>query len=80
MQVVQTMRKARHCLPSASTSPLLGTLTLYYADGVTNQFFLSPSARFSGLEIANGSSGYVISMSEMLGAFERVGLLAKDQK
>jgi hypothetical protein len=55
-------------------------MTLYYADGTTNRFFLQPSGRHSGLEIAGESGGYAISMGEMLGTFESVGLLTKDQK
>jgi hypothetical protein len=77
-QVIQVMRKARQCPVPAS--PAFGTLTLYYADGTTNRFYLQPSGRFSGLEFVGSSGGYAVSMSEMLDTFERVGLLTKDQR
>ena len=75
--VVQTLREARQ--NPASSTPPYGTLTLHYADGTTNLFSLLASRRFSGLEIANDGAGYAISMPEMLGAFQRAGLLTKDQ-
>jgi hypothetical protein len=75
VQVIHTVQRARQSAVVAT--PLFGSLTLHYADGTTNQFFLSPSGRFSGLEIANSSGGYAISMGEMLGTFESVGLLPK---
>jgi len=77
-KVVQTMRKARQSLPP--TSPSFGTLTLHYADGTTNRFFLEPSGRFSGLEFADESGGYAISMGEMLDTLESVGLLTTERK
>ena len=77
-QVIQTMGKARQHPPA--TNPCLGTMTLHYADGTTNMFYLSPSDRFSGLQLAGKSGGYAISMGEMLGTLERVGLLTKDRK
>jgi hypothetical protein len=77
-EVIQTMRKARQSLPP--TSPSFGTLTLHYADGTTNKFWLEPSGRFNGLEFADESGGYAISMGEMLGTLESVGLLTKKQK
>jgi hypothetical protein len=77
-QVIQTMRKARQS--PAPMTPGLGTLTLHYADGVTNQYYLEPSGRSSALAIGNKSGGYAISMDEMLGTFERVGLLPKNEK
>jgi hypothetical protein len=77
-EVLQTMRQARQSPPV--TTPPLGSLTLYYADGSTNMFYLSPSGRFSGLEIVGDSGGYAISMHQMLSAFESVGLLTKDTK
>jgi len=77
-KVVQTMRKARQSL--ATTSPSFGTLTLYYADGTTNRFWLEPSGRFSGLEFGDDSGSYAISMLEMLGTLESVGLLTKERK
>jgi hypothetical protein len=77
-EVLQTMRQARQS--PAVTTPPLGSLTLYYADGSTNMFYLSPSGRFSGLEIVGDSGGYAISMHRMLSTFESVGLLTKDTK
>jgi hypothetical protein len=77
-EVLQTMRQARQS--PAPLSPAFGILTLYYADGTTNRFFLQPSGRFSGLEIVGDSGGYAISMHRMLGTFESVGLLTKDTK
>lgn len=77
-QVIQTMRKARQS--PVPLSPAFGTLTLHYADGTTNRFFLQPSSRHAGLDIVGESGGYAISMGEVLGTFERVGLLPKDQK
>jgi hypothetical protein len=77
-EVLQTMRQARQS--PVPTSPAFGTMTLYYADGTTNRFFLQPSGRFSGLEIVGDSGGYAISMHQMLGTFESVGLLTKDTK
>jgi hypothetical protein len=77
-QVIQTMRKARK--NPVPLSPAFGTMTLRYADGTTNRFFLQPSGRLSGLEIADESGGYAISMGEMLRVFEHVGLLAKEHK
>jgi len=77
-QVIQIMRKARK-RPSPLTPPF-GSLTLYYADGTTNRFFLQPSDRSSGLQLIDKSGAYVISMGEMLGIFERVGLLTRDRK
>jgi hypothetical protein len=74
--VVETMQKARSC-PVAAT-PSFGILTLRYADGTTNQFFLSPSGRFSALQIANKSGGHAISTDEMLRAFRRARLLPKE--
>jgi hypothetical protein len=74
-QVIHTVQRARQSAVVAT--PLFGSLTLHYADGTTNQFFLSPSGRFSGLEIASSSGGYAISMGEMLGTFESVGLIPK---
>jgi hypothetical protein len=77
-QVIQVMRRARRS--SVATTPPLGTLTLHYADGTTNMFYLSPSGRFSGLQVVGGSGGYVISMGEMLGTLEDAGLLTRDRK
>ncbi len=77
-EVLQIMRQARRS--PVPTSPAFGTMTLFYADGTTNRFFLQPSGRFSGLEIVDDSGGYAISMHQMLGAFENVGLLTKDTK
>ena len=77
-QVIQTMGRARQ-FPVAAT-PCLGTLTLHYADGTTNMFYVSPSGRFAGLELVGKSGGYAISMGKMLRTFERVGLLTKDNK
>jgi hypothetical protein len=71
--VIQTLRKARQ-FPVAAT-PSFGFLTIHYADGTTNQFYLSPSGRTFCMEIANHSGGYAISMGKMLGIFESVGLL-----
>jgi hypothetical protein len=77
-QVIQTMRKARQ--HHVATTPFFGTLTLFYADGTTNMFYLLQSDRFSGMEISSESGGYAISMDKMLRTFESVGLLTKDQK
>jgi hypothetical protein len=77
-EVLQTMRQARQSPVPAS--PAFGTMTLYYADGTTNRFVLQPSGRLSGLEIVGDSGGYAISMHQMLGTFESVGLLRKDAK
>jgi hypothetical protein len=77
-QVIQTLRKARQSPVPAS--PAFGTMTLHYTDGTTNRSFLQPSGRFSSLEISGESGGYAISMGEMLGTFESVGLLLKDHK
>ena len=77
--VIQTMRKARQS--RAVGTPCFGSMTLYYADGTTNLFYLSPSDRFSGLQIAGESGGcYVVSMGQMLDTFESVGLLTKDRR
>jgi hypothetical protein len=77
-EVLQTMRQARQSPVPAS--PPFGSMTLYYADGTTNRFFLQPSGRLSGLEIVGDSGGYAISMHQMLSTFESVGLLTKDTK
>lgn len=74
-KVLKAMRKARQS--PVPTSPAFGTLTLYFADGTTNRFYLQPSGRFAGLEIVTESGGYAISTGEMLKAFENVGLLKK---
>ena len=77
--VLQTMRKARHS--RAVATPFFGSLTLYYADGSTNLFYLCPSDRISGLQITGESGGcYVISLGQMLDTFQSVGLLTKDQR
>jgi len=70
------MQKARSWPVAASVS--FGWLTLHYTDGTTNQFFLSPSGRFSGMEISNKAGGHAISMNEMLRTFKRVRLLPKE--
>jgi hypothetical protein len=77
-RVIQTLRKARQN-PIALT-PAFGTMTLYYADGTTNRFFLQPSGRFSSLEISGESGGYAISTGEILRTFADVGLLATNVK
>ena len=77
-EVLQTMRQARQSPVPAS--PAFGTMTLYYADGTTNRFFLQPSGRFSSLGIVGDSGDYAISMHQMLGTFESVGLLTKDTR
>jgi hypothetical protein len=77
-EVLQAMRQARQSPVPAS--PPFGSMTLYYADGTTNRFFLQPSGRLSGLEILGDSGGYAISMHQMLSTFESVGLLTKDTK
>lgn len=74
--IVQTMQKSRSC--QVVTTPAFGFLTLHYADGTTNQFILSQSSRFSGLEISEGKAGYTISMGEMLHAFKSAGLLGNE--
>jgi hypothetical protein len=75
-KVIQTMCKARQ--HHVATTPPLETLTLFYADGTTNVFYLSPANRTAGLEISGKSGGYAISMGEMLRTFESVGLLTKN--
>jgi hypothetical protein len=75
-KVIQTMCKARQ--HHVATTPFLGNLTLFYADGTTNMFYLLPADRTAGLEISGKSGGYAISMGEMLRTFESVGLLTKN--
>ena len=77
-EVLQTMCTARK--GRAVTTPLFGSLTLYYADGTTNRVTLTPSDRFSGLQIVGEPGGYVVSTHQMLDTFERVGLLTKDRR
>lgn len=77
-RVIRTMARARQHPPA--TTPCLGTLTLHYADGTSNLFYLLSSDRFAGLELVGNSGGYAISMREMLGTLERAGLLTKDRK
>jgi hypothetical protein len=74
--VIQTMSTARR-YPIAAT-PAFGSITFYFEDGTTTQFFLEPAGRFNALEIANKSGGYAISMGEMLNTFENSGLLTKE--
>lgn len=72
-EVLRTMSRAPQYQVAAT--PAFGYMILYFADGTTNQFFLSPAGRFSALEIANREEGYAISIGEMLGVFRKVGLL-----
>ena len=76
-QVLQTMRKARsgHVL----TTPPLGSLTLYFADGTTNRFYLQPG-RFSQLDLVDQSGSHSISLGEMFDTLERVGLLIRPKR
>jgi hypothetical protein len=75
--VLQTMCQARES--QAVATPPLGSLTIYYPDGTTNLFHLSPSERLFGLQISGERGGcYVISTHKMLDVFGRVGLLPKD--
>ncbi len=78
-QVTGTMRKARAGGP-VHACPCLGTLTLHYTDGTTNRFDFMPGHRFNRLELVDTSGLYSISLSEMFGALERVGLLTKPQR
>jgi len=78
-EVVYTMQKAREGGP-VHLCPVLGSLTLHFADGTTNRFDLMPGHRLNQLDLVDKSSLYSISMGEMLGTFERVGLLARDER
>jgi hypothetical protein len=77
-EVIRIMRKARQS--PAPTTPAFGNLSLHYADGTTNTFYLSPSGRSWAMELAGESGDYAVSMGEMVGVLERVGLLRKDRK
>lgn len=72
-EVVQTMQKARDGGP-VHLCPALGSLTLHFADGTTNRFDLMPGHRFNRLDLVDRSGLYAISMGEMFGTLERVGL------
>lgn len=75
-EVLRTMSRARHC--EVVGTPSFGYMIINYADGSTNQFFLSPSSRTSALQMAAHGEGYAISFHEMLEAFQKVGLLSED--
>jgi hypothetical protein len=74
-QVAQSMCKARQSLAPASIP--LGKMTLHYSDETTNRFSIDDDGTF-WLAISGGSGVYAISKSELLGTFERVGLLTKE--
>lgn len=76
-QVLQTMRKAR--AGQVLTTPALGTLTLYFADGTTNRFYLQPG-RFSRLDLVNQSGSHSISLGQMFDTLERVGLVIRQER
>jgi hypothetical protein len=78
-KVLQTMRKARDGGP-VHLCTSLGSLMIRYADGTTNRFDLMPGHRFNRLDMVDtsGHSGmYSISMREMFGTLESVGLKEK---
>ena len=79
--VLQTMSKARDGGP-LHACPCLGTLVIHYADGTTNRFDFMPGHRFNRLDMVDicGSCMYSISMGEMFGRLESVGLLTKDRR
>ena len=77
--VLQTMRKARDGGP-VHLCPCLGSLVIHYADGTTNRFDFMPGHHFNRLDMVDisGSGMYSISMGEMFGTLERVGLITRD--
>jgi hypothetical protein len=80
-EVLQTMRKARNGGP-VHACPCLGNLVIHYADGTTNRFDFMPGHRVNRLDMVDisGSGMYSISMGEMFGMLESVGLLTKDRR
>jgi len=77
VQLLQTMRKARS--GPTSLTPPLGSLTLYFTDGTTNQFFIQ-SGQFSRLELVGQSGSHYISSGEIFNALEKVGLLSRQKQ
>ena len=78
-QVLHTMRKARGGGP-VHACPSLGRLTVHFEDGMTHRFKLMPGHRLNRIDLVDNSALYSISMAEMFGTFESVGLLTKDQR
>ena len=80
-EVLHTLQKARDGGP-VHLCPVFGTLIIHYADGTTNGFALMPGHRINRLDLVDvsGSGMYSISMGEMFGTLESVGLLTKDRK
>ena len=81
LELLQTMQKARDGGP-VHACPCLGILVIHYVDGTTNRFDLMPGHRFNRLDMVDvsGSGMYSISMGEMFGTLETVGLLTKDRR
>ena len=79
-QVLRTMLKAKDGGP-VHLCPCLGSLVIHYADGTTNRFDFMPGHRFNRLDMVDisGSGMYSISMGEMFGTLESVGLMTRDR-
>ena len=75
-EVLHTMQKAREGGP-VHLCPALGSLTILFADGTTNRFDLMPGHWPNRLDLVDRSGLYSISMGEMFGTLERVGLLTR---
>ena len=76
MEVVHTMQKARRGGP-VHLCPSLGRLTFRFSDGTTNRFDLMPGHRLNRLDLVDSSGLYSISMGEMFGTLEKVGLMTR---
>ena len=75
-EVVRSMQKARDGGP-VHLCTSLGSLTIHFADGTTNRFDLMPGHRLNRLDMVDRSGLYSISMGEMFGTLERVGLMTR---
>ena len=75
-EVVRTMQMARDGGP-VHLCPSVGSMTVHFTDGTTNRFDLMPGHRLNRLDLVGSSGLYSISMNEMFGTLERVGLLTK---
>ena len=75
-EVLHTLQKARNGGP-VHPCPVIGNLTIHFADGTTNHFHLMPGHRLNRLDLVAKSGMYSISMGELFGTLEKVGLLTR---
>jgi hypothetical protein len=75
LDVLETMRTAR--ATRAHLCPAMGTITVRYADGTTNQMTLTPGHGFDRIELGDATGRYLLSRAKLFGALKRAGLLPK---